>query len=154
MALNCNRQPFQFEDGCPSVKVDLNFPDFNACATAEPSRLKSVSRLNIQKAPAFQMFIPVADPLPVPDFDIDIDIDSIDVGCPFEDLDSGDMSVSVHEDDTGESHGSLSISHGDDNPCAITGLHLDLYIPPPVIPTLSYEDGTVVYTFANVAIDY
>ena len=65
MPILCNREAFKFEDGCPPVEVDLEFPDFDACEEADSTRLKGVSNMGLRRAPAFPIFLPTAEQIPV-----------------------------------------------------------------------------------------
>lgn len=152
MALSCNREAFKPADGCPEIHADLTFPDFESCEAADPGRLKSVSRLDLQKTPAFPMFVPANDPLPVSIPDIDIDIDEI--GCIADDLADGSSSVSISYDvgPNDKPYGSVSIARSTDNSCSISGINIALHLIQPSIPSVSLSDGVITYSFTGVSL--
>lgn len=141
MALSCNREAFKPGDGCPEINVDLTFPDFGACEDADPGRLKGVSRIDLQKSPAFPMFMPAEDPLPVSIPDIDVDWE-----CPFDGMSSGGNDINI---DAGHAvaSGSVKIDVGDN--CSVSGVSIDLDIPDYAGPAVQVSNGAVFYTFST-----
>lgn len=142
MALSCNRRAFELDEGCPSVDIDLTFPDFDACGDANEGRLKGVSRIALQKSPAFPTFMPGADPLPVsiPDIDVEMVID-----CSFDDTAT---SVEFSSDGVPGASGSLEFNRNDEN-CGVDSVRLRLDIPNGmcILGTASDVPGTIVNPF-------
>lgn len=141
MALSCSREAFKPAEGCPQLDVDLTFPDFESCLDADPSRLKSVARLDEQKSPAFPMFIPSDDPLPISIPDVELDWE-----CPFDGLSSDGDDISI---DAGNAHASGTVKVESTEGCSMTGISIDLELPDYGGPAVRVEDGAVYYTFST-----
>ena len=138
MALKCSRRPFEMEDGCPPVEVDLTFPSFEACVNADPSKLKAPSRLDTRKDPAFPI-LPAADPLPIQIPDID------DLGCPLDGLNEDGDSITI----VGTEHASGRVKlNRTSTGCSVTGIDIQLNLPDISAPEVKIEDGAVFYSFS------
>lgn len=116
MALDCKRQAFQLEDGCPSVDVDLEFPDFEACAAADTDRLRGVALIDLRKSPAFPTVLPATDPIPIEPVDVFFE-------CAVKDRTTTNVSVSSNP--TRDTGGSLDVGMSAED-CTIESLSLDL----------------------------
>ena len=141
MALNCNREAFKLDAGCPPVSVDLKFPDFGACEDADPGRLKGVSRLDLQKSPAFPMFMPAEDPLPISIPDLDIDYE-----CPLDGVSSDGDLININAGNA-KATGNVRVERASTG-CSMTGISIDLDIPDYSAPKVRIDDGAVYYTFS------
>lgn len=125
MALSCSRQAFTAGEGCPSLDVDTSFPDFGACESADTSRLRSPARNNLQKTPAFNIFMPAVDPLPFIFPDVDLDTD-----CAIPDNIYTHVSISPKPftGGGGSSSGKLDLLSSPGS-CSLSGMSLALNIP-------------------------
>lgn len=141
MSLSCKRSAFEFDDGCPPVSVDLTFPDFESCEAADPGKLKSVSRLDLQKAPAFPMFIPGDDPVPVSIPDIEIP----DYECPLDSFSKTGQRITVNSGNAA-STGTVKILAESDS-CSLNGIEIELTIPDYSGPSVRVSNGAIYYTF-------
>lgn len=155
MSLSCNREAFKPAEGCPEIEADLTFPDFEACEAADIGRLKSVSRLDLQKSPAFPMFIPANDPLPVDIPDIDVDA----YGCPFGEI-SENSSVTVTDSDGQEISGSGGYvdvrTLAGSNVCSFEGIDIVVSIPrSDAFASITVgSDGVSYVTFPALSSEY
>ena len=140
MAMRCNRSPFEMEDGCPPLKVDLNFPSFEACVSADPSKLKAPSRLDTNKGIAYPI-IPANDPLPIQIPDIDFD----DIGCPLDGINGDGDNITITGTD--KASGKVSVKRTTEG-CSMTGIDISLELPSMDGPAVRVEDGAVFYTFS------
>lgn len=141
MALDCKREAFKPGPGCPEISVSLKFPDFAACGDADPARLKGISKMDLQKSPAFPAFVPANDPLPVYIPDLDALLDDID--CVFDSYDKDATTVRINGKISPDS--SVDMVVGSD--CQIEGFDIDIAVDVPRAPTVSYKNGAVLYTF-------
>lgn len=142
MGIKCSREAFEPPEGCPELNVDLEFPDFEACISADPSRLKGVSRLDIDKSPA-------SPSLPILD-DIPLHIEFPDMPpCPFGELREEGSSVTIKGVSGAVGGMTFSTSDGTGSSCSLKGIDLNLYIPEVQAPKLEISAGGVpTYSFA------
>lgn len=141
MALDCKREAFKPGPGCPEISVNLNFPDFASCKDAEPGRLKSVAKMDLQRSPAFPVFIPGNDPLPVYIPDIENILD--DIPCALDSYDAESTTISINGKESPNSRVDMVV--GPD--CQLAGFDIDINFDMPKTPRIVYSDGAVLYRF-------
>lgn len=143
---SCDRSAFSFPDGCPPVEVDLDFPDFDACDSAVTTDLRSASRLNLQRVPAF--------PAPVVGMDILPNISTIgepvvDFECPYE---AGAVGPASSHASLGDAFSNPSVSaglSGNASSCTIRGMYVNMSIPD-MRPLILNKDSVDVLTGQRV----